>query len=74
MSIERIAVQARRLFLLGAYVLLALAVLEKIANLAGQTVVRARWLPSDLAWYGALLAVFAIPLLLTEIRKELGRG
>ncbi len=72
MNVERYAELLRRLFMWGALVLLALAVVEKIANLAGQTMIRATFLPSDLATYATTLAVFAIAFLLWGIRGELG--
>ncbi len=71
MNVERTAELLRRLFMWGALVLLALAVVEKIANLAGQTVIRATFLPSDLATYATTLAVFAIAFLLWGVRSEL---
>ncbi len=71
MKVEQMRELLRRLFMLGALVLLALAVVEKIANLAGQTMIRATFLPSDLATYATTLAVFAIAFLLWGIRSEL---
>lgn len=71
MNVERYAELVGRLFLCGALVLLALAVVEKIANLAGQTMMRATFLPSDLATYATTLAVFAIVFSLWGIRSEL---
>ena len=71
MNVERMAELLRRLFTWGAFVLLALAVLEKIANLGGQTMIRATLQPSDLATYATMLVVFAIALLLSGIRSEL---
>jgi len=71
MNRERIVELARRFLLWAAFALLAVSVLEKIANLTGQTMIRAAFNPSELAWYGAMLAVFAIALLLAEVRREL---
>jgi len=61
MNVDRMSELLRRVFTWGAFALLALAVLEKIANLAGQTMIRASFRPSDLA----------IALLLGGIRSEL---
>jgi small neutral amino acid transporter SnatA (MarC family) len=71
MSIDRVAEFLTRLFLLGAFLLLALAVAEKIANLLGQTITAVTNRPSDLAMYATMLAVFAIALLLVGIKNEL---
>jgi hypothetical protein len=71
MRIDRIAEFLTNLLLLGSFVFLALAVAEKIANLLGQTMKGVASLPSDLALYATMLAVFAIALLLVGIRNEL---
>ena len=71
MSIDRVAEFLTRLFLLGAFVLLALAVAEKIANLLGRTMTAVAFRPSNLALYATMSAVFAIALLLVGIRNEL---
>jgi len=71
MNVERMSELLGRLFTWGALALLALAVVEKMANLAGQTMIRAAFLPSDLATYATTLAVFAIAFLLWGIRSEL---
>ena len=57
MSIDnRVAEFLTRLFLLGAFVLLALAVAEKIANLLGQTMTAVAYRPSNLALYATMSA------------------
>ena len=71
MSIDRVAEFLTRLFLVGAFVLLALAVAEKIANLLGQTITAVAYRPSTLVAYATMSAVFAIALLLVGIRSEL---
>ena len=71
MNIVTVREFVMRLFLWGGLVLLALAVIEKSANLLGQTVTWITTLPSVLASYGALCAIFAIALLLVDIRMEM---
>ena len=71
MTVQRMTELAGQFLLWGAFALLGLAVIEKIANVAGQTILRAAFRPSDLAEYGAILAVFSIALLLGGIRREL---
>jgi len=71
MNIETMTELLKRVFLWGAFALLALAVLEKIANLTGQTIIGVSFRPSELATYATILAVFAIALLLVGIRTEL---
>lgn len=71
MNIETMTELLNRVFLWGAFALLALAVLEKIANLTGQTIIGVSLRPSELATYATMLAVFAVALLLVGIRTEL---
>ena len=71
MNIETMTEFLKRVFLWGALALLALAVLEKIANLTGQTIIGVSLRPSELATYATMLAVFAVALLLVGIRTEL---
>jgi hypothetical protein len=60
----------RTLFVLS-FVLAAIAVLEKIVNLAGYTIVREAYSPARLLEVSVVGLVFVITLLLREIRHEL---
>jgi hypothetical protein len=70
MSFEKLAARASRLFFLCAFLLLGLALIERIANATGYTILRVhnwgRFL--DVA---VVLLVFVIAEQLREIREEL---
>lgn len=59
-----------RLFFGASLVLLALAVIEKVANLSGQTVLAGRYEPGRLLEFAGILLVFVISMLLREIRDD----
>jgi hypothetical protein len=60
-----------RVFFVGAFALMALAVLERAANLFGYTVLREMLLPSRLLELAATMMVFVIALVLRQIRDRL---
>ncbi len=61
----------RRLFFYGAFVLVALAVVEKIANILGYTLFRGVLVPSRLLEFAAIGLLFAIAMQLHQIRLAL---
>ena len=73
MGIDRLTSTVCRLFFLGAFVLLALAVAERLANASGYTFVGGLYQGGRLLEFGALLLVFVIALLLRQVRDELRR-
>jgi hypothetical protein len=60
-----------RIFAAGALVLLVLAVIESVVKEYKYTVVHERYEPGRLVEFAAMAAVFAIALLLRQIREEL---
>jgi hypothetical protein len=61
-----------RVFFLTAFVLLGLAVAEKVVNVTGYTILGTAAYPaSRLIEFGVILLVFVIALLLRQIREEL---
>lgn len=60
-----------RIFVFAAFALIAVAVIEKIANLSGYTVLREAYTPARLIELAAALTVIVIALLLRQIREEL---
>jgi preprotein translocase subunit SecY len=71
MSLEKLVSLASRLFFLGAFVLLALAVLERSANAFGYTMFNLRG--GRLLELAVVLLVFVIAMQMRELREELKR-
>ena len=71
MDMERFESLASRLFFAGAFVLLALAVVERIARWSGYTVLRGTYDPGRLFEFAAILLMFVVVVLLRQIRQQL---
>jgi preprotein translocase subunit SecY len=70
MSLEWLVSLISRLFFLGAFVVLALALIEKIANTSGYTILR-MYTGSRLLEVAVVLLVFVIAVQLREIKEQL---
>ena len=69
MTVEKLSSLVSRLFFVVAFLLMGLAVLEKILKVFGSSM---NWIdPSRLLDFGTILMVFVMTLLLREIRDEL---
>jgi len=66
MSLEKLISMTSRLFFLGAFVLLGLALIEKVANAVGYTI-----RGGHLLEFAAVLLVFVIAMQLREMKEEL---
>ncbi len=74
MNLQRVTSLMLRVFFVAAFVLLVLAVAEKIANIQGYTLVSSGgYAPSRLLEFAVVSLVFVIAVLLREIREELKR-
>lgn len=73
MNLEKMVSVASRLFFLGAFVLLALAIIERIANAFGYTILRI-YPGHRLLEVAAILLVFVIAMQLRELKEELKRN
>jgi hypothetical protein len=71
MNIDKISSVVARLFFAGAAVLFILAVLERICNLLGYTILRGYFDPGRLLEWSIILVIFVIALLLRQIREQL---
>jgi hypothetical protein len=72
MTLEKLISVASRALFLGAFILLAVAVGEKIVNLLGYTILQQTQYGSwRLLEFAALFVIFVIAMLLREIREEL---
>ncbi len=74
MNIQQISSLANRGLFVGAFVLLALAVLEWVTNLAGYTLLRGVYSAGRLMEFAAILLIFVITLLLRQMRDEAKKG
>ena len=70
MSFDKLSSLASRLCFFGAFLLLFLAVVEKIANVAGYTIMRS-YNPGRLLEFAVSLMVLVIALLLRQVREAL---
>jgi len=73
MSLEKLVSLVSRLFFLGAFVALGLALIERIANASGYTILRV-YGGGRLLEVAVVLLVFVIAIQLREMREELKRG
>ena len=71
MNINTLNSVVSRVFFFIAFLLLVIPVIEKIANIAGYTLLRGSSDPGRLLEFGAILVIFVIALLLRQIREEL---
>jgi hypothetical protein len=74
MDLQQTTSTVSRLFFAVSFLLLGLAVLEKMANLFGYTILRETYGPARLLEFAVILLVFVVALLLRQIREELRRG
>ena len=74
MNIQQISSLANRGLFVGAFVLLALAVIEWVTNLAGYTLLRGVYSAGRLMEFAAILLIFVITLLLRQMRDEAKKG
>jgi hypothetical protein len=70
-NLERLESLASRAFFGFAFVLLALAVIERLARWWGYTVLRGQYDPGRLFEFAAMLLLFVVAVLLRQIRQQL---
>ncbi len=70
MSLEKLMSMTSRLFFLGAFVLLGLAVIERVANATGYTIMQL-FQSGRLLEFAVVLLVFVIAMQLREMKEEL---
>jgi len=69
MGLEKLILVTSRFFFLGAYVLLGLALIERIANAFGYTVLQA-FRGGRLLEFAVVFLIFVIAIQLREIRED----
>ena len=72
MSLDKLVSLVSRLFFVGAFVLLALALFERIANAFGYTILQI-YKGGRLLEFAVVLLVFVIAAQLREMKEELKR-
>jgi hypothetical protein len=70
MSLVKLISMASRLFFLAAFVLLGLALIERVANATGYTILHL-YQGSRLLEFAVVLLVFVIAMQLREMKEEL---
>ncbi len=71
MKADKVTSILSRLFLSGAFVLIALAVSERMGEFLGYTITRPYYTAGRLVEFSTMLLVFVVALLLRQIREEL---
>ena len=71
MQLEKALSLINRLFFGAAFVLMGIAVLEKLVNLNGYTILGAHYTPGRMLEFSGILMLFVIAMLLRNIREEL---
>jgi|APFre7841882590_1041340.scaffolds.fasta_scaffold694131_1 hypothetical protein len=71
MKIDKVSSFVARLFFAGASVLLIVAVLERIANASGYTMLRGTYTAARMLELATILVIFVMALLLRQIREQL---
>ena len=71
MKIDKVSSFVARLFFAGASVLLIVAVLERIANASGYTILRGTYTAARMLELATILEIFVMALLLRQIREQL---
>ena len=70
MDIKLCASLSCRLFFIASFLLLLLAVVEKVTNLAGSTFLGGSYTPGRLLEFAGVMLLFVIALLLRDIREK----
>jgi hypothetical protein len=70
MNFEKGISMVSRLFFLGAFALMLLAVVEKFANFSGYTILRGTYEAGRLLEFAVVLLVFVIAIQLREMKLE----
>jgi len=70
MSLEKLVSLISRLFFVGAFILLGLALIERIANASGYTVLQ-HYSGGRLLEFAVVLLVFVIAAQLREVKEEI---
>ncbi len=71
MSLQKIISMTSRLFFLGAFVLFGLALIERVANAMGYTILDQKTSTIHLMDAAVVLLVFVIAIQLREMKEEL---
>jgi len=73
MNLDKLNSLVCRVFFAAAALLAAVAVLERVVNFAGYTILRGSYTPGRMLELAAILSIFVMVLLLRQVREELKR-
>ena len=71
MQLQKMLSLTNRLFFTVAFLLLGIAVLEKLVNLNGYTILGAQYTAGRILEFSGIMLLFVVALLLRSIREEL---
>jgi len=71
MNLEKMMSLGARIFFSLAFICLSIAVLERLVNVAGYSILYPHYIPWRLLEFAALFLLFAIAIVLRQIREEL---
>jgi hypothetical protein len=74
MNLDRLGSLISHVFSMVAFLLLALSVVEWLANVFGYTILSQRYRPGRLMELAAIFTVFVVALLLRQVRQEIRKG
>jgi hypothetical protein len=74
MNLDRLGSFLSHVFSVVAFVLLALSVVQWLANVLGYTILNQVYRPGRLMELAAIYAVFVVALLLRQVRQEIRKG
>lgn len=74
MNLDRLGSLLSHVFSVVAFVLLALGVVQWLANVLGYTILNQVYRPGRLMELAAIYAVFVVALLLRQVRQEIRKG
>jgi hypothetical protein len=71
MSFDKVISTFSRLCLLGAFVLLVMAIAERLVNIFGYAILRGAYTGGRMLEFAAVLLIFRIALILSQVRDSL---
>jgi hypothetical protein len=74
MNLNRLASLLNHVFAVVAFLLLALGVVEWVANVLGYTILHQAYTAGRLVEFAAIFAIFVVALLLRQLREEIRKG
>ncbi len=74
MNVDKLSSVICRVFFFASFLLLGLAVLDRLFNWFGYTILAGSYSPGRMLQFAGTFLIFVIALLLREVREEIRRG